>query len=161
MFQNLVDGHKLETLYPDVYINVHEYGMGIDIAKGVFGIYQGASNHEELHNLMKATIMIRRLKKEVLSEICCLVDQHTRLESLGMLAIATMMRHTEDAASKDDVAMEEDDEEENEDYHLIDVEVSIPYSQVGPTKYIDRDKPPITFHYNFLHYSKINIFLRV
>ncbi|KAK9081287.1 hypothetical protein Syun_030650 [Stephania yunnanensis] len=59
----------LEALYPDVYRNVHEYGMGIDIAKGVFGIYQGASNHEELHNLMKATIMIRRLKKEVLSEL--------------------------------------------------------------------------------------------
>ncbi|KAK9134685.1 hypothetical protein Syun_014015 [Stephania yunnanensis] len=69
MFQNVVDGHKLEALYPDVYRNVHEYGMGIDIAKGVFGIYQGASNHEELHNLMKATIMIRRLKKEVLSEL--------------------------------------------------------------------------------------------
>ncbi|KAK9093276.1 hypothetical protein Syun_028187 [Stephania yunnanensis] len=61
--------NSLEALYPDVYRNVHEYGMGIDIAKGVFGIYQGASNHEELHNLMKATIMIRRLKKEVLSEL--------------------------------------------------------------------------------------------
>lgn len=32
-------------------------------------MYQGASNHEELHNLMKATLMIRRLKKDVLSEL--------------------------------------------------------------------------------------------
>lgn len=37
--------------------------------QGAFGIYQGASNHEELHNLMKATLMIRRLKKDVLSEL--------------------------------------------------------------------------------------------
>lgn len=37
--------------------------------QGVFGLYQGASNHEELHNLIKATVMIRRLKKEVLTEL--------------------------------------------------------------------------------------------
>ncbi|KAK4387956.1 SWI/SNF-related matrix-associated actin-dependent regulator of chromatin subfamily A-like protein 1 [Sesamum angolense] len=37
--------------------------------KGIFGVYQGASNHEELHNLIKATLMIRRLKKDVLSEL--------------------------------------------------------------------------------------------
>lgn len=37
--------------------------------QGVFGLYQGASNHEELHNLMKATLVIRRLKKDVLYEL--------------------------------------------------------------------------------------------
>lgn len=86
---------QLEALYPDVYKNVHEYGnryckgvsenslenhfsclkhsSGFDLKtlffQGIFGIYQGASNHEELHNLMKATLMIRRLKKDVLSEL--------------------------------------------------------------------------------------------
>ncbi|KAK9114580.1 hypothetical protein Syun_021377 [Stephania yunnanensis] len=60
--------NELEALYPDVYRNVHEYGNRY-CKGGVFGIYQGASNHEELHNLMKATIMIRRLKKDVLSEL--------------------------------------------------------------------------------------------
>ncbi|KAK7291760.1 hypothetical protein RIF29_07150 [Crotalaria pallida] len=59
---------QLEALYPDVYKNVHEYGNRY-CKGGVFGVYQGASNHEELHNLMKATVMIRRLKKDVLSEL--------------------------------------------------------------------------------------------
>ena len=48
-------------------------GNSLDLGKinfqGVFGMYQGASNHEEMHNLMKATVMIRRLKKDVLSEL--------------------------------------------------------------------------------------------
>ncbi|KAK9288210.1 hypothetical protein L1049_016659 [Liquidambar formosana] len=59
---------QLEALYPDVYKNVHEYGNRY-CKGGLFGLYQGASNHEELHNLMKATVMIRRLKKDVLSEL--------------------------------------------------------------------------------------------
>ncbi|XP_010524600.1 PREDICTED: SWI/SNF-related matrix-associated actin-dependent regulator of chromatin subfamily A-like protein 1 isoform X2 [Tarenaya hassleriana] len=59
---------QLEALYPDVYRNVHEYGNRY-CKGGFFGVYQGASNHEELHNLMKATVMIRRLKKDVLSEL--------------------------------------------------------------------------------------------
>ncbi|KZV42449.1 Chromatin remodelling complex ATPase chain isw-1 [Dorcoceras hygrometricum] len=59
---------QLEALYPEVYKNVHEYGDRY-CKGGIFGIYQGASNHEELHNLMKATVMIRRLKKDVLAEL--------------------------------------------------------------------------------------------
>uniref|UniRef100_A0A7C9D976 DNA helicase n=1 Tax=Opuntia streptacantha TaxID=393608 RepID=A0A7C9D976_OPUST len=59
---------QLEALYPDVYKNVHEYGNRY-CRGGVFGVYQGASNHEELHNLMKSTVMIRRLKKDVLSQL--------------------------------------------------------------------------------------------
>ncbi|MQL86703.1 hypothetical protein Taro_019232 [Colocasia esculenta] len=59
---------QLQALYPEVYKNVHEYGNRY-CRGGFFGIYQGASNHEELHNLMKATVMIRRLKKDVLSEL--------------------------------------------------------------------------------------------
>ncbi|OMO71315.1 SNF2-related protein [Corchorus olitorius] len=59
---------QLQALYPDVYRNVYEYGEHY-CKGGIFGTYQGASNHEELHNLMKATVMIRRLKKDVLSEL--------------------------------------------------------------------------------------------
>ncbi|XP_052190187.1 uncharacterized protein LOC127799931 isoform X3 [Diospyros lotus] len=59
---------QLEALYPNVYKNVHEYGNRY-CKGGIFGLYQGASNHEELHNLMKATVMIRRLKKDVLAEL--------------------------------------------------------------------------------------------
>lgn len=59
---------QLEALYPKVYKNVHEYGNRY-CKGGIFGLYQGASNHEELHNLMKATVMIRRLKKDVLPQL--------------------------------------------------------------------------------------------
>ncbi|KQK15029.1 SWI/SNF-related matrix-associated actin-dependent regulator of chromatin subfamily A-like protein 1 [Brachypodium distachyon] len=59
---------QLQALYPNVYKNVNEYGNRY-CKGGFFGMYQGASNHEELHNLMKATVMIRRLKKDVLSEL--------------------------------------------------------------------------------------------
>ncbi|KAF8017668.1 hypothetical protein BT93_H2767 [Corymbia citriodora subsp. variegata] len=59
---------QLEALYPDVYKSVHEYGQRY-CKGGFFGVYQGSSNHEELHNLMKATVMIRRLKREVLTQL--------------------------------------------------------------------------------------------
>uniref|UniRef100_A0A0E0LNT7 Helicase ATP-binding domain-containing protein n=1 Tax=Oryza punctata TaxID=4537 RepID=A0A0E0LNT7_ORYPU len=59
---------QLQALYPTVYQNVNEYGNRY-CKGGFFGLYQGASNHEELHNLMKATVMIRRLKKDVLSQL--------------------------------------------------------------------------------------------
>jgi len=59
---------QLQALYPTVYKNVNEYGNRY-CKGGFFGMFQGASNHEELHNLMKATVMIRRLKKDVLSQL--------------------------------------------------------------------------------------------
>ncbi|EOY09748.1 Chromatin remodeling factor18 isoform 2 [Theobroma cacao] len=59
---------QLEALYPDVYRKIYEYGDRY-CKGGIFGTYQGASNHEELHNLMKATVMIRRLKKDVLCQL--------------------------------------------------------------------------------------------
>ncbi|XP_039053756.1 SWI/SNF-related matrix-associated actin-dependent regulator of chromatin subfamily A-like protein 1 [Hibiscus syriacus] len=59
---------QLEALYPTVYRKVFDYGERY-CKGGVFGTYQGASNHEELHNLMKATVMIRRLKKDVLCQL--------------------------------------------------------------------------------------------
>ncbi|KAL6953846.1 DNA helicase, partial [Sarracenia purpurea var. burkii] len=71
----------LEALYPDVYKNVHEYGNRCYksmILQGIFGIYQGACNHEELHNWMKATVMIRRHKKDVLSEFPVKRRQHVQ-----------------------------------------------------------------------------------
>lgn len=59
---------QLEALQPGTYRSVHEYGKRYCMG-GKFGVYQGASNCEELHALMKSTIMIRRLKKDVLSEL--------------------------------------------------------------------------------------------
>ncbi|KAG9147505.1 hypothetical protein Leryth_007313 [Lithospermum erythrorhizon] len=59
---------QLEALYPDVYSRVKDFGERY-CKGGVFGTYQGASNLEELHTLMKTTVMIRRLKKDVLTEL--------------------------------------------------------------------------------------------
>eukprot|EP00249_Psilotum_nudum_P017769 c26481_g1_i1 orf=136-2202(+) len=59
---------QLEALQPGVYKNVHEYGRYFCMG-GFFGVYQGASNCEELHALMKSTVMIRRLKRDVLSQL--------------------------------------------------------------------------------------------
>ncbi|CAN6199966.1 unnamed protein product [Urochloa humidicola] len=59
---------QLQALYPTVYKNVSDYGNRY-CKGGFYGVFQGASNHEELHNLMKATVMIRRLKKDVLSQL--------------------------------------------------------------------------------------------
>ncbi|KAJ4791765.1 chromatin remodeling factor18 [Rhynchospora pubera] len=70
---------QLEALYPDVYKNVHEYGNRY-CKGGFFGMYQGASNHDELHNLMKATVMIRRLKKDVLTQLPAKRRQQVFLE---------------------------------------------------------------------------------
>ncbi|KMZ74019.1 hypothetical protein ZOSMA_137G00360 [Zostera marina] len=59
---------QLAALYPTVYKNVHDYGNRY-CKSAVFGKYQGSINHDELHNLMKTTVMIRRLKKDVLTEL--------------------------------------------------------------------------------------------
>ncbi|KAK8931348.1 putative chromatin-remodeling complex ATPase chain [Platanthera zijinensis] len=59
---------QLEALHPEVYRSVHEYGNRY-CKGGIFGLYQGSSNHDELHSLIKGTVMIRRLKNEVLSEL--------------------------------------------------------------------------------------------
>ncbi|KAJ1292080.1 hypothetical protein BS78_02G364800 [Paspalum vaginatum] len=70
---------QLQALYPTVYKNVSEYGNRY-CKGGFFGLYQGASNHEELHNLMKATVMIRRLKKDVLSQLPVKLRQQVFLD---------------------------------------------------------------------------------
>lgn len=56
------------------------------ILQGIFGIYQGASNHEELHNLIKATVMIRRLKKDVLTELPVKRRQQVVFPSLSLIS---------------------------------------------------------------------------
>ncbi|KAG0615425.1 hypothetical protein M758_5G040200 [Ceratodon purpureus] len=59
---------QLEALQPTAYKSIHEYGNRFCLG-GHFGMYQGSSNLQELHALVKSTVMIRRLKKDVLSEL--------------------------------------------------------------------------------------------
>ncbi|VFR01342.1 unnamed protein product [Cuscuta campestris] len=87
---------QLEALFPDVYKNVHEYGNRY-CKGGFFGVYQGASNHDELHNLMKATVMIRRLKKDVLPQLPVKRRQQVflNLEEKEMKSINALFRELE------------------------------------------------------------------
>ncbi|KAL3685839.1 hypothetical protein R1sor_003861 [Riccia sorocarpa] len=39
------------------------------LPQGFFGVWQGSSNREELHALVKSTVMIRRLKSDVLTQL--------------------------------------------------------------------------------------------
>ncbi|XP_022714699.1 SWI/SNF-related matrix-associated actin-dependent regulator of chromatin subfamily A-like protein 1 isoform X3 [Durio zibethinus] len=92
---------QLEALYPNVYRKVYEYGERY-CKGGIFGTYQGASNHEELHNLMKATVMIRRLKKDVLCQLPMKRRQQVFLEltEKDMKQISSLFRELEVVKSK-------------------------------------------------------------
>ncbi|CAM8915197.1 unnamed protein product [Rhodiola kirilowii] len=87
---------QLEALYPNVYKSVHEYGNRY-CKGGIFGVYQGSSNHEELHSLMKSTVMIRRLKREVLKELPVKRRQQVFLDlsEKDMKQINTLFRELE------------------------------------------------------------------
>ncbi|XP_049363996.1 uncharacterized protein LOC125828699 [Solanum verrucosum] len=101
---------QLEALHPTVYKNVHEYGNRY-CKGGIFGVYQGASNHEELHSLIKATVMIRRLKKDVLSELPQKRRQHVFL-NLGekeMRQVNALFRELEVIKGKGKSAQSEEE----------------------------------------------------
>ncbi|KAL2653918.1 hypothetical protein R1flu_022046 [Riccia fluitans] len=59
---------QLQALQPTAYQKINEYG-GRYCQGGFFGVWQGSSNREELHALVKSTVMIRRLKSDVLSQL--------------------------------------------------------------------------------------------
>ncbi|OAE20045.1 hypothetical protein AXG93_2584s1290 [Marchantia polymorpha subsp. ruderalis] len=59
---------QLQALQPSVYQKINEYGARYCMG-GFFGVWQGSSNHEELHALVKSTVMIRRLKLDVLKQL--------------------------------------------------------------------------------------------
>ncbi|KAL5538777.1 hypothetical protein UlMin_043917 [Ulmus minor] len=101
---------QLEALCPDVYRSVHEYG-GRYCKGGVFGMYQGASNHEELYNLMKATVMIRRLKKDVLSELPVKRRQQVflDLDQKDMRQVSSLLRELEVLKRKIDACMSKEE----------------------------------------------------
>uniref|UniRef100_K7LZ64 SWI/SNF-related matrix-associated actin-dependent regulator of chromatin subfamily A-like protein 1 n=1 Tax=Glycine max TaxID=3847 RepID=K7LZ64_SOYBN len=103
---------QLEALYPDVYRNVHEYGNRY-CKGGFFGVYQGASNHEELHNLIKATVMIRRLKKDVLSQLPVKRRQQVFLDLAGkdMKQINALFRELEMVKAKIKAAKSQEEAE--------------------------------------------------
>ncbi|KAK4266021.1 hypothetical protein QN277_026996 [Acacia crassicarpa] len=103
---------QLEALYPDVYRNVHEYGNRY-CKGGLFGQYQGASNHEELHNLIKATVMIRRLKKDVLSQLPVKRRQQVflDLDAKDMKQINALFRELEVVKAKIKAAKSKDEAE--------------------------------------------------
>jgi SWI/SNF-related matrix-associated actin-dependent regulator 1 of chromatin subfamily A len=63
--------NSLNIIRPDIFSSFKEFGYRYcdpKLSKFINGIdFDGASNLKELHYLLKNYIMIRRLKKEVLS----------------------------------------------------------------------------------------------
>eukprot|EP00246_Nothoceros_aenigmaticus_P008033 TRINITY_DN22506_c0_g1_i1.p1 TRINITY_DN22506_c0_g1~~TRINITY_DN22506_c0_g1_i1.p1 ORF type:complete len:428 (-),score=85.82 TRINITY_DN22506_c0_g1_i1:175-1290(-) len=59
---------QLEALQPNVYKDVSDYGNRYCLGSP-FGIWQGASHHDELHALLKSTVMVRRLKRDVITQL--------------------------------------------------------------------------------------------
>ena len=62
---------QLEVLAPRIFRSVHQYGVRYCNAhQGKFGWdASGASNVDELHTVLENTVMIRRLKKDVLTQL--------------------------------------------------------------------------------------------
>ena len=60
---------QLRALHPKVFPHVKPYGERYCKGGFQFGMYRGASNTKELHNLLHSGIMIRRLKKDVLTQL--------------------------------------------------------------------------------------------
>ncbi|CAI5993519.1 unnamed protein product, partial [Closterium sp. NIES-64] len=59
---------QLEALQPRAYHKLGEYGKRY-CRGGRFGEFTGSSNREELHAVLSGTVMIRRLKKQVLPQL--------------------------------------------------------------------------------------------
>ncbi|GJP41572.1 hypothetical protein CLOM_g1231 [Closterium sp. NIES-68] len=59
---------QLEALLPRAYRKLGEYGKRY-CQGGRFGEFTGSSNLEELHAVLSGTVMIRRLKKQVLPQL--------------------------------------------------------------------------------------------
>ena len=60
---------QLRALYPKVFPHVKPYGERYCKGGFQFGMYRGASNTAELHNLLHSGVMVRRLKKDVLTQL--------------------------------------------------------------------------------------------
>jgi len=61
----------LKVLRPDLFINFFDFGLRYTNPKNsTYGVdWTGSSNERELHLLLEKTLMIRRLKSEVLQEL--------------------------------------------------------------------------------------------
>ena len=59
---------QLQALQPRLFRGVHDYAARF-CAGGRFGYAQGCSNVEELHGLLGALVLVRRLKRDVLDQL--------------------------------------------------------------------------------------------
>jgi len=62
---------QLQALDPDSWQSLHDYGMRYcEGKKGRYGMdYSGASHIDELHTILSSSIMVRRLKKDILTQL--------------------------------------------------------------------------------------------
>lgn len=107
-----IELHKLlESLQPTVYRSFKEYGSRYCKSAGSgqhakFGQFRGCSNPDELHTLVKSTVMIRRLKADVLPQLPPKRRQQVLLEldPKSMHSIRAVMKELDDLQSGMDPA---------------------------------------------------------
>ncbi|CAM6083418.1 unnamed protein product [Calypogeia fissa] len=106
---------QLEALQPSVYKKMDEYGRRYCMG-GYFGVWQGSSNHDELHALVKSTVMIRRLKKDVMKQLPKKRREQVfiSLDDKGGKKLHELMKQLDVAKKEHRVALARKDAEESQ-----------------------------------------------
>lgn len=106
----------LKLLEPSIFSNRHDYGVFYCGAKRGFGgrwEYKGHSNSKELQELLRSTVMIRRLKEDVLKELPDKIRSFVPIQE-NFTEEYKMLENETIEIAKDYIKLNEDQKKEND-----------------------------------------------